>query len=141
MSVPMVEVEHLSKSVAKGEVIGIIGPSGSGKSTLLRCINFLEIPGAGVITIDGERVTIDSHAHSKLSGDKIAHLQSKVGMVFQQFNLFPHMTAIQNIISGPRYVLKEKPEVYEDKAMRSMPTLKNSPVVNNREWRLPAPWP
>jgi ABC-type polar amino acid transport system ATPase subunit len=131
MSVPMVEVEHLSKSfgdnlvldsfsmsVAKGEVIGIIGPSGSGKSTLLRCINFLEIPGAGVITIDGERVTIDSHAHSKLSGDKIAHLQSKVGMVFQQFNLFPHMTAIQNIISGPRYVLKEKPEVYEDKAMR-----------------------
>jgi ABC-type polar amino acid transport system ATPase subunit len=74
MSVPMVEVEHLSKSfgdnlvldsfsmsVAKGEVIGIIGPSGSGKSTLLRCINFLEIPGAGVITIDGERVTIDTH--------------------------------------------------------------------------------
>jgi len=131
MSTSMVEVENLSKSfgdnlvldsfsmsVAKGEVIGIIGPSGSGKSTLLRCINFLEKPNAGVITIDGERITIDSHSPSKISGNKIAHLQSKVGMVFQQFNLFPHMTAKQNIMAGPKYVLKEKAEVYEEKAMR-----------------------
>ncbi len=131
MTDPMVEVENLSKSfgdnlvldsfsmsVAKGEVVGIIGPSGSGKSTLLRCINFLEKPNAGVITISGERITIDNHTSSKLSGEKIAHLQSKVGMVFQQFNLFPHMTAKQNIMAGPRYVLKEKAEVYEEKAIR-----------------------
>lgn len=131
MTTPMIEVQNLSKSfgdnlvldsfsmtVKQGEVIGIIGPSGSGKSTLLRCINYLEIPDHGSITIDGEQVSVDDRDSSKISTTKIAHLRTQVGMVFQQFNLFPHMTARQNIVAGPKFVLKEKPEIYEEKAIR-----------------------
>lgn len=131
MTTSMIEVQNLSKSfgdnlvldsfsmsVKQGEVIGIIGPSGSGKSTLLRCINYLEKPDHGSITIDGEKVSVDDKDSSKVSSTKIAHLRAQVGMVFQQFNLFPHMTAWQNIIAGPKFVLKEKAEVYEEKATR-----------------------
>jgi ABC-type polar amino acid transport system ATPase subunit len=131
MSHPMIEIKNLSKSfgdnlvldsmslsVDKGEVVGIIGPSGSGKSTMLRCINFLEEPDMGSIAIDGEQISINNKESFKVSSTKIAHLQTQVGMVFQQFNLFPHMTARQNIVAGPKYVLKEKPEIYEEKATR-----------------------
>ena len=131
MSHPMIEVKNLSKSfgdnlvldsmslsVDKGEVVGIIGPSGSGKSTLLRCINFLEKLDMGSIAIDGEQISIKSKESFKVSSTNIAHLQTQVGMVFQQFNLFPHMTARQNIVAGPKYVLKEKPEIYEERATR-----------------------
>jgi ABC-type polar amino acid transport system ATPase subunit len=127
----MIEVKDLAKSfgdnlvlnsislaVGKGEVVGIIGPSGSGKSTLLRCINFLEKPDRGSIAIDGEQILIDSKESFKVSSAKIAHLQTQVGMVFQQFNLFPHMTARQNIVAGPKYVLKEKADIYEEKATK-----------------------
>jgi ABC-type polar amino acid transport system ATPase subunit len=128
---PMVEVKNLSKSfgdnlvldsfsmkVNQGEVIGIIGPSGSGKSTLLRCINYLEKPDHGSITIGGEAVSVDARDSVKISTTKIAHLRAQVGMVFQQFNLFPHMTARQNIMAGPKFVLKEKAEVIEEKVIR-----------------------
>jgi len=131
MSHPMIEIRNLSKSfgdnlvldsmtlsVDKGEVVGIIGPSGSGKSTMLRCINFLEKPDMGSIAIDGEQISINNKESFKVSSTKIAHLQTQVGMVFQQFNLFPHMTARQNIVAGPKYVLKENPELYEEKATR-----------------------
>lgn len=127
----MIEVKDLAKSfgdnlvlnsislaVGKGEVVGIIGPSGSGKSTLLRCINFLEKPDSGSIAIDGEQILIDNKESFKVSSAKIAHLQTQVGMVFQQFNLFPHMTARQNIVAGPKYVLKEKADIYEEKATK-----------------------
>ena len=108
---PMIKVKNLSKwygkhqvlrdinvSVAPGEVVVIIGSSGSGKSTLLRCINFLEKPQKGIINIDGTEVNCKS---------KNLHLVRRdVGMVFQHFNLFPHMTVMNNVIEGLTQVKK-----------------------------------
>ena len=97
-------LKGVSFDVAKGEVICIIGPSGSGKSTLIRCVNGLNDIQAGSITVEGQEV------HDK-NLDKI-ELRKKVGMVFQQYNLFPHKTALQNIMMAPILVLKrEKSEV------------------------------
>ena len=131
MSEPMIKITNLHKSfgdnlvldgislsVAKGEVVGIIGPSGSGKSTLLRCINFLEKPEQGTISIDGQSITHDNNQANKVSQNDIAAMRTKVGMVFQLFNLFPHMTALQNVCAGPKYVLKEKEDVYLDRAKK-----------------------
>lgn len=83
--------------IARGEVVVIIGPSGSGKSTLLRCLNRLEEPSAGTILIDGVELT-GRRANLPL-------LRRRIGMVFQHFNLFPHMTSLQNVMEGPRTVL------------------------------------
>jgi polar amino acid transport system ATP-binding protein len=80
--------------VDKGEVVVIIGPSGSGKSTFLRCLNLLEIPSAGEITFEGIPIT-----DKKTDIDKV---RQKMGMVFQQFNLFPHLSVLENITIGPR---------------------------------------
>jgi ABC-type polar amino acid transport system ATPase subunit len=103
---PIVEIRNLSKrfgdleavndvslEVQRGEVVVIIGPSGSGKSTLLRCINRLESANGGTISIDGEILTRDEK--------QINHIRAEVGMVFQQFNLFPHKTVLENITLGP----------------------------------------
>ncbi|HPB07811.1 MAG TPA: ATP-binding cassette domain-containing protein, partial [Rectinema sp.] len=92
----------ISITVRKGEVVLIIGPSGSGKSTLLRCINRLERLDSGEILIDGESVT-DPDAD-------IRHIREKVGMVFQSFNLFPHLTVLDNITLAPINVLKKSKE-------------------------------
>jgi polar amino acid transport system ATP-binding protein len=89
-------LDAVSLEVAKGEVVCIIGPSGSGKSTLLRCINGLEHYDEGEIAIDGAPVRReDASIHA---------LRSAVGMVFQRFNLFPHRTALENVMEGPVYV-------------------------------------
>jgi polar amino acid transport system ATP-binding protein len=94
-------------SVKRGQVVVIIGPSGSGKTTLLRCINHLEKIDSGRIVVDGElvgyrevngRIVEDSEAN-------IARMRSQVGFVFQRFNLFPHMTALENVIEAPIHVL------------------------------------
>ncbi len=79
--------------VAEGEVVSVIGPSGSGKSTFLRCINALEVPTAGTIVVDGMTVT-KKHAD-------INKIRENIGMVFQQFNLFPHLTVLENITMAP----------------------------------------
>lgn len=110
MKKEMIKIENLHKSFGKlhvlkgvnltineGEVVVIIGPSGSGKSTLLRCINFLEEPTDGCITIDGEKLTSSHHP-------KINEIRREVGMVFQKFNLFPHMTVLQNLMLAPMQV-------------------------------------
>ena len=89
-------------SVRKGEVVLIIGPSGSGKSTLLRSVNRLERLDSGSISIDGESVTDDNA--------DIRHIREEVGMVFQSFNLFPHLTVLGNIILSPTAVLKKGKE-------------------------------
>src|SRR3989304_4330995 len=83
-------VDNVSLSVAHGKVLVIIGPSGSGKSTVLRCINHLETPTGGEIWVDGMRLTRNAK--------NINAIRAEVGMVFQQFNLFPHLTALENIV-------------------------------------------
>jgi ABC-type polar amino acid transport system ATPase subunit len=92
-------LKDVTLRVHEGEVIGIIGPSGAGKSTLLRVANQLERHQGGTLRIDGE--TIEAYAGS----GKLALLRSKVGMVFQNFNLWPHLSALQNVMTGPRIVL------------------------------------
>jgi polar amino acid transport system ATP-binding protein len=92
-------LKGISASVEKSEVVCIIGPSGSGKSTILRCINGLESYDAGDILVEGARV--DSHSPS------IVAIRTQVSMVFQRFNLFPHRTAIENVVEGPIYVKHE----------------------------------
>ena len=113
----MISVKHLKKSfgsvevlrdvnleIAEKEVVVIIGPSGSGKSTLLRCLNYLEVPTSGEITVGG--MTLGG-------GTDINKVRAEVGMVFQRFNLFPHMTAMENITLAPmkvRGIAKEEAE-------------------------------
>lgn len=93
----------------KGEVFALMGSSGSGKSTLLRCINLLVTPDAGTIEVDNQVFRFgQAHALAKnLSNKNIAGLRKKIGMVFQQFNLWAHMTVLQNLIEAPLHVLKK----------------------------------
>jgi len=100
----------ISMTVEKGEVIAIIGPSGSGKSTFLRCLNHLEIIDSGSITIEGRTmVQSDRDGGARYVPDsQIKAICKKIGMVFQNFNLFPHKTALENIIEAPIIVNKMK---------------------------------
>jgi polar amino acid transport system ATP-binding protein len=114
---PMVDAQAVRKSfhrnevlrgvtmrVAKGEVVCVIGPSGSGKTTFLRCLNHLEKINDGRIYIDGELVGYRALPDGRLAEESeknIARMRSEVGMVFQRFNLFPHLTALQNVIEAP----------------------------------------
>jgi polar amino acid transport system ATP-binding protein len=106
-------------SVKRGQVVVIIGPSGSGKTTLLRCINHLEKIDSGRIYVDGQlvgyrevngRIVEDSEA-------AIARMRSQVGFVFQRFNLFPHKTALENVIEAPIYVLHQPRDEVTERAM------------------------
>ncbi len=97
-------IKGVDLDVEVGEVVVIIGPSGSGKSTFLRCLNFLEEPDEGTIEIDG--VVIHTGEHSAERNHQVTQVRIKAGMVFQSFNLFPHMTVLQNIIEGPVTVKK-----------------------------------
>mgnify|MGYP001819514573 CR=1 FL=1 len=94
----------INLEVRNGEVVVIIGPSGSGKSTFLRCLNFLEEPTAGTIEIDG--MVIPAGEPSRAHQQHIRQIRAKMGMVFQQFNLFPHMTVLENVMEGQVTVLK-----------------------------------
>jgi len=120
----MIEVKGLSKSfgtlnvfenldveVKKGEVLVIIGPSGSGKSTFLRCLNNLEVPTGGVVTIEGEVLDSTNKKHMR-------NMIEKMGMVFQNFNLFPHMTVLENVMEAPMIVKKQSRSEVEKKAKK-----------------------
>jgi ABC-type polar amino acid transport system ATPase subunit len=129
---PMIEVEDLHKhfgklhvlrgidlSVATGEVVCVIGPSGSGKSTLLRCINHLESPESGRVRIDGRLAYRDEDggAFKAHSNRAIAAVRAQVGMVFQHFNLFPHLTVMGNLIEAPIHVLRQPRAAARQSAM------------------------
>ena len=117
----MIELKNLHKSygrneilkgvdltVEKSEVVVVIGPSGSGKSTLLRCVNYLEVPTSGTVTLEGETITHKSNINS---------IRAEVGMVFQHFNLFPHMTVGDNITLAPMKVRQESKEKARETAL------------------------
>jgi len=99
------EVLHgLSLEAQKGDVISLIGSSGSGKSTFLRCINLLEIPEAGDISLSGELIALETNrsgVRSATDQKQVQHLRSRIGMVFQQFNLWSHLTILQNVMEAP----------------------------------------
>ncbi|PQZ87655.1 MULTISPECIES: amino acid ABC transporter ATP-binding protein [Pseudomonas] len=121
----MIELKSLNKAygdhevlrginlkIETGKVVVIIGPSGSGKSTLLRCINYLEHPDSGLILLDGQRIFFDSESgiakpHSR---KQISAVRARLGMVFQDFNLFPHMSVLQNVMEGPVTVKGYRPK-------------------------------
>ena len=102
-------LDGVSADIRRGEVVVVIGPSGSGKSTFLRCLNLLEIPTGGRILFDGVDIT-DKNCNINL------HRQ-KMGMVFQHFNLFPHMTLLKNMTIAPMKLLKKSKQAAEQKAM------------------------
>ncbi|MFB5190766.1 amino acid ABC transporter ATP-binding protein [Alicyclobacillus fastidiosus] len=119
----MIKIDHLNKSfgkldvlkdvsleIDKGEVVALIGPSGSGKSTLLRCLNLLEIPTAGHVYIDGTDITAKA--------TNVVKIRENMGMVFQHFNLFPHMTVMENMIYAPTKVKGLTKETAKQEAMR-----------------------
>jgi len=101
-------IKNINFKVDTKEVLAIVGPSGSGKSTLLRCINHLEEPSSGNIIIDGKKVTTKSSNKIRL----------KVGMVFQHFNLFPHMNVLENLIYSPCKVKNMREDIAIDKALK-----------------------
>ena len=141
MAEKVIELVHLQKqfgensvlrdinlSVSKGEVLSIIGASGSGKSTMLRCINLLETPSSGQILYHGKDIT----AHDM----NLSQYRAKVGMVFQSFNLFNNMTALNNCITGQVSVLKRSREEAEATAMRYLERVGMAPYINARPSQL-----
>jgi len=109
-------LKNINLEVKKGEVVCIIGPSGSGKSTMLRCLNHLERITRGRVYVEGNLIDerSDGKTQLKLSQKKVSELCTELGMVFQRFNLFPHMTVIENVMEGPvtvRKVPKEEASV------------------------------
>jgi polar amino acid transport system ATP-binding protein len=96
-------LDGVSLTVRRGEVAAVVGPSGGGKSTLIRCLNGLETFHGGRIDVDG--LSLNPESAGKTPKAALLALRRKVGMVFQQFNLFPHMTALENVMSGPRFAL------------------------------------
>jgi polar amino acid transport system ATP-binding protein len=119
---PLVKIEGLRKSfgdlqilngidleVERGEVVSIIGPSGSGKTTILRCLNLLERPSGGRIEVDGQVLCEETNGKVRFAGKSdIRKVREELGMVFQRFNLFPHMTALENIVEAPMAVKRVK---------------------------------
>nr|WP_317408175.1 amino acid ABC transporter ATP-binding protein [Fournierella massiliensis] len=103
-------LKGIDLQIPKGQVVTLIGPSGSGKSTILRCINGLEMPTSGTVTVDGVNIT-DPKAD-------IQKVRRNIGMVFQHFNLFPHMTVMENMLYAPTHVAKVSREEAQAKAMK-----------------------
>lgn len=104
-------LKDISTNITKGEVVVIIGPSGSGKSTFLRCLNYLELPTSGEINFKGQILEHNTKEHV------LDIYRSKIGMVFQSFNLFPHLTVVENITLAPTNVLKISKEEAHERAV------------------------
>ena len=107
-------LKGVSFSLNEGEVLSIIGSSGSGKTTLLRCINFLETADSGLITVDGD-VIFDGNDKSKKKAKETREKQLKIGLVFQQFNLFPQYDVLDNVTLAVKLQAKERPDYKQNK--------------------------
>ena len=124
-------LKDINMEVKKGEVLCLIGPSGSGKSTLLRCLNYLEKPDGGTIDICG--FTIKGYSGNKKHTDNLKaadQIRKHVGMVFQQFNLWPHRTVLENIIEAPVRVKKVPQEEAVEKAKELLSKVGLSDKIN-----------
>jgi polar amino acid transport system ATP-binding protein len=141
MAAPIVSLSNLEKhfghlqvlrgidlSVTSGEVVVLFGRSGSGKSTLLRCINFLEEPTGGTIEVDGIKIEVGPNLRARR--EAIRNIRMRAGMVFQEFNLFPHLSVIQNVIEGPVTV---KGVARSDAEPRAMELLEKVGLVEKRD--------
>jgi polar amino acid transport system ATP-binding protein len=107
---PLEVLKGVSLTANQGDVIAIIGGSGSGKSTMLRCINMLELPTSGSVTVHGEEIQMKTDGHGGLmpaNRRQVQRIRTQLGMVFQSFNLWQHMTVLQNVIEVPVHVLKQ----------------------------------
>ncbi|HLK58079.1 MAG TPA: amino acid ABC transporter ATP-binding protein [Chthonomonadaceae bacterium] len=118
---PLEVLKGIDLDVAEGEVVGLIGPSGSGKSTLLRCINRLETPTAGTVRFRGEPITPAN----------LNEMRCEIGMVFQRFNLFPHLTALQNITLAPCKVLGVSTSQAQEEALALLKQVKLGAKADN----------
>ena len=107
-------LDDVSLNVNRGEVVVIFGRSGSGKSTLLRCINFLEEPSAGVVEVDGIRLEVGPALRARR--EKIRQIRMRCGMVFQEFNLFAHLSVLENVIEAPMTVKGESKKSAAERA-------------------------
>ena len=119
---PLEVLKGVSLNAHEGDVIAIIGGSGSGKSTFLRCINMLELPSAGTVTIHGETIAMKADGHGGMmpaDRKQVQRIRSRLGMVFQSFNLWQHMTILENVIEAPIHVLG----VRKDEAVERAETL------------------
>ena len=99
-----VVLDGVSLRVAKAQTVCLLGPSGSGKSTLLRCVNWLEKPDQGSVYLSGRRIGVREGGHLPMSNAQLARERARIGMVFQHFNLWPHLSVIQNIVEAPIHV-------------------------------------
>ncbi len=122
--------------VARGEVVCVIGPSGSGKSTLLRCINMLEPPEEGEIVFEGRNICKGPGSGEGEAGWEVDYVRQRVGMVFQQFNLFPHLSAVENVALGPQRVLGRPADEVKQKATRLLDRVGLADKVNEYPERL-----
>lgn len=117
---PLEVLKGISVTAQNHDVISVIGSSGSGKSTFLRCINFLETPDAGRVVVGGEEIRVRKDRRGRAMVDdprQIERLRARLGMVFQSFNLWTHMTVVQNVMEGPVTVLKEPKAEIRERAM------------------------
>jgi polar amino acid transport system ATP-binding protein len=100
-------LRDISLKVHKAETVCLLGPSGSGKSTLLRCMNWLEEPDGGMVLLNGRPVGVRPGSNLRMSDKDLAAVRTRIGMVFQHFALWPHMTVLQNVMEAPVHVLKQ----------------------------------
>jgi len=113
-------LKGIDLDVAEGEAVVLLGSSGSGKSTLLRCINFMEEPTAGQIRLNGDLIGTEQGGRMRYHEADLCKLRTRIGMVFQHFNLFPHMTVLENVMEGQTIVLGRSKAEAKDKAMTQL---------------------
>jgi len=116
-------LKGISLTAHEGDVISLIGSSGSGKSTLLRCINLLEMPTSGTISVRNEVILLKTNRHGETKpGNRrqVDRIRTRLGMVFQHFNLWSHMTVLENIMEAPVHVMKQPKKEARDKAMANL---------------------
>ena len=146
VTTPMVEARRVRKhfgrlevlkgidlTVNRGEVLCLIGPSGSGKSTFIRCINHLEKIDGGELFVDGDLVGYRQNGNRlyELRDREVCGMRSHIGMVFQRFNLFPHMSVCDNVMSGPVWVKKESPATTKERAHRLLERVGLADKIDN----------